>query len=91
MRILLLTRTMLILYGATVACGGDGGTGPGAGIEGTYPLRVVNNTAVPTAKDYSWGIETFDGGWLKLEADGTWSLEIHGGTSFDGASPRPGP
>jgi hypothetical protein len=43
------------------------------------------------SETYSWGIDNFNGGSLRLDADGIWSLEIHGGTSFgfDGTFPAP--
>lgn len=88
---LALAALSVVLLGGTTACGSDGGAGPEEGVAGTYELRLVNRVVLPMSETYSWGIDSFHGGSLRIDEDGTWSLQIRGGTSFglDGGFPAP--
>jgi len=66
------------------ACGG-GGTGPnggggggsGGGLDGDYQLIGANNQAVPTTvTSNTCGPARFTGGWLTLNADGTFEMDV---------------
>jgi hypothetical protein len=85
-----LAALSLMFPGGITACGSDG-AGPEGGIAGRYALRLVNRVALPMSETYSWGIDSFTAGSLTVHEDGTWSLEIRGGTSFglDGGFPAP--
>lgn len=71
----LLSVLPLVLFAA--GCGGDSSTSPSANVSGTYSLKSVNGTAVPTTI-VDQGITTkINSGTLTVNSGGTYSNTIN--------------